>query len=173
MSPEHAERIALRLAGAWPRSQVSTQTWLTELVDLDRARAEQACRQLIRSSERAPSIAAFLAAYRALVGTAGTDRECPDCQNTGWVTCNDHPAHWPGVANTIPKIPDSYLPDDGCLCNAVRPCHCAHGAHQRHRWSRNTPAPKPTGASTPTTAPTPTPESNRHHDPTLPIFEDA
>lgn len=133
MKLHEADAIALRLRGAWPRSVIAPETWIAELTELDRARAEEACRQLVRSEEHAPSIARFLATYRNLAGTAPDDQRCPECQNTGWVVDNNHPAHWRGTPDTIPKIPDHYLPDDGCLCEAVRPCTCRYAPRGRRR----------------------------------------
>ena len=124
-------RISHKLATSWPRSSISADAWIEELAELDGPRAEEAARHLVRTAEHAPSIAQFLAAYRATRGTA--DRyafECPHCCNTGWVTDRDHPNHWPGELERVPPLNS----DGSCNCNAVRPCQCDHGKAAGESW---------------------------------------
>jgi hypothetical protein len=124
----HAAELAVKISQTWPRSSVATDVWEEELADLDRPRAEAALKQMRRTVEHAPSVAAFLSAYRAQSGTAGVyEWNCPKCANTGWVTDEQHPRHWTGRPEDMPKIPPHYGPADGCLCNVVTPCGCDHG----------------------------------------------
>jgi hypothetical protein len=152
MQTWEADSIADKLCHSWPRSSISAKAWTDELADLQRGRAEEAARQLVRSSEHAPSIAAFLSMYRNLAGSADPTFECPDCANSGWVTDTNHPAHWPGrhpepnklqpdgthrdEPGNIPPIPASFGPADGCCCNVVRPCRCDHGDRARKQAQR-------------------------------------
>jgi len=152
MRLSEAEDVALKLSQSWPRSAISVKVWADELVELNRARAEEAARKLVRTSEHAPSIAAFLGAYRNLAGTATSDFVCDDCANSGWVTDTNHPSHWPGRhpeknvlqadgthrddPGNIPPIPEWYGPADGCCCNVVKPCRCDHGDRTRAQTSK-------------------------------------
>lgn len=139
MREYEAVEIATRLCHSWPRSSISADMWANELARLDRGRAEHTARQLVRTHDHAPSIAAFLSAYRALAGTATDERICPDCANNGWVTDNDHPAHWPG--KTPPPVPEWWGRDDGCCCNVVRPCRCPHGINAANARKKGTDEP--------------------------------
>lgn len=173
MTPEHAERVAMKLNQSWPRSNVTMIAWTTALVELDLARAEETCRQLVRTEEHAPSIARFLAKYRDLAGTAGPDPDgaCAFCGDSGWVPDTNHPGHWPGRPETIPvaSVLVTRTDDDGhvttawelsgeCWCNVVAPCgKCAIGPRvaERRRRHPSTPAPttndhEPVGPASPT-----------------------
>ncbi len=152
MNTWEADALAEKLAHSWPRSAVSAHSWAEELLELDKGRAEAAVRQLVRTAEHAPAIATFLAAYRNLASTAHPEFECRHCANSGWVTDTNHPAHWPGKhpqpdeidesgrtirhPGDIPKIPDYYTRDDGCLCNVSRPCSCEHGKRVEQNWKK-------------------------------------
>lgn len=130
MKEWEANSLADKLAHSWPHSSVTVKAWEEELLELDKGRAEETARQLVRTAERPPSIATFLSAYRNLAGTSRYDFKCPKCDNTGWVTDTNHPAHWPG--KQVPKVPDWYSPGDGCCCNVVTPCTCEHGTRARN-----------------------------------------
>jgi hypothetical protein len=136
MKPFEAEDVANKLAHSWPRSSITITSWVEELVELDKGRAEETTRQLIRNAEHAPSIAAFLSTYRNLAGTAKDGPKCPDCDGTGWVTDTNHPSHWPGDMKRVPPIPASHGPADPCLCNVVKPCSCDDGAHAHKHLKR-------------------------------------
>lgn len=152
MKEWEANSLADKLAHSWPRSSVTIKAWEEELLELDKGRAEEAARQLVRTAEHPPSIATFLSTYRNLAGSARYDFQCPKCCNTGWVTDTNHPAHWPGKhpapateengvwtqhPGDVPKVPDWYGPDDGCCCNVVTPCACDNGQRARQFNARD------------------------------------
>ena len=135
MQTWEADSIGQKLATSFPRSSISAQSWAEELADLEKIRAEEACRRLIRTAEHPPTIAAFMNLYGSLAGTAqDTGPLCPDCDGTGLVTDRRHPQHWPGTPDSVPRPLNTELYQPGeCACNVVAACSCkvgqAHGAH--------------------------------------------
>lgn len=127
MQKWEAESLGHKLATSFPRSSITPDAWADELADLQLAPAEEAVRRIIRTSEYAPTIAAYHSLYRSLFGTARTSVDCTLCAGSGWITDRDHPAHWPGDHTSMPPIPAEYGPDDGCNCNVVTTCHCPAG----------------------------------------------
>lgn len=111
MNPVDAEALALRIAQTW-RAGPTQAVWLDVLAELDQPRAEVAYRQLRNSADHAPSIAAFLAAYRAL-HTERHDLDgvhCDRCGGSGEVTV--------------------YEQHGAYTYSAVGPCNCAAGVQR-------------------------------------------
>lgn len=134
MNKWEADGIADKLCHSWPHSGITATAWVEELEPLEKGRAEEAARQLVRNAEKAPSIAQFLSTYRNLAGTSTIEWICPSCNNDRWVTDLLHPDHngyWTEKTDTEGK-PTRTMPvfilKDGtpdpteCICNIMRPC---------------------------------------------------
>jgi hypothetical protein len=79
MNRTDALELAERISRTW-RSGPHPDEWVDELVDLDHDRARATFRELRRTTEQPPSIARFLAAYRAQPDDRGLF-----LPGTGWV----------------------------------------------------------------------------------------
>ena len=132
-----AEGLAQSLCQSFPRSQIAPDIWQSELEPLDKARAEEAVRRVRRQSEHAPSIAYFHGIYGGLLGSVrGDGVACESCSDTGLVTDTDHPRHWPGAPDAMPRPRD---PDGSeyCDCNVATWCRdCEHGKRARAMLQR-------------------------------------
>ena len=141
METWQADSLAAALCQSFPRSAITADIWAGELADMDQARAEEAVRRIRRTFEHAPTIAALHAVYANLLGSAPEAAKCETCHGTGMVTDTDHPRHWPGKPDTIPKPigPVDFIDADGnsrtrieptgeCACNATTWCRqCPQG----------------------------------------------
>jgi hypothetical protein len=67
VTPTEAEELVSRLTAAfiasWPLER--TELWTDELAALEHAPAVEACREVIRTADRVPSLRQYLDAYRA------------------------------------------------------------------------------------------------------------
>ena len=133
MDREEALPILERITRHWGTrlSQGQHDHWVETLTPLDPGVAGTAYVKLQKKCDRTPSPAEFLAEYRTLrTYDASQPRAaiCHECDGTGVVTDLDHPHHWTGPADTIPKHPDGY-----CECNVVTWCQSCDDGRTRAR----------------------------------------
>lgn len=90
MTHSEARDLAVRIRETWTGGGPSVDVWIEELEPLDAGTAGTTLVRLRREEERAPSIAKFLATYRALATPHNVDRpKCELCDCTGWVQTDD------------------------------------------------------------------------------------
>jgi hypothetical protein len=107
-----ASQLADKICHTWPKGLIEMDTWCEALEELMPAPADAALRNLRNTSDTMPSIAAFRAAYKSLIGTAHTPRiECQTCGGDGWQSCS-----FEALGRTY----------DG-----VKPCRCRAGDDNR------------------------------------------
>lgn len=130
---ERIEALALleRITRHWSQHLSMTQHdhWVSILCDLDATQAGTTFARMMRQ-QHAPSPAQFLAEAQQHQ-PAITRSWCAACGNTGVVSDDNHPHHWPGQPDTMPRIEGS----SDCICNVAKPCHCNLGK-QAADWFR-------------------------------------
>jgi len=142
MFSSDAEDIALKMVQSWPRSSVTMKSWTDELIELDKGRAEEVARRLVRNSDSAPTIAHFFNLYRELAGTYHEEEKCVTCGGDRWVADLLHPWHggyWQQRSDDKKTIctPPVALDADGkpdpneCICNIVRQCPTCNAPKDR------------------------------------------
>lgn len=112
--------------------------WMDTLETLDAGVAGTTYVRLQQKTDKLPSPAEFLAEYRTVAPYDATHRapQCEACCNTGLVTDTDHPRHWPGPPDSMPRPvgPDG---DVYCDCNVATWCRgCEHGKRARAMLQR-------------------------------------
>lgn len=118
MTPAEAESTAQRIHSSWPgQRQLSLETWVEELLELDYGTAGTALVRLRRDLDHPPTIARFLGAYRALhtVSNDPIPFQCRQCDGTGWVT-RDYQAH-------------------GRTYRGAEPCRCRAGRDHERQYT--------------------------------------
>lgn len=94
MTPAEADDLAKRIINCWRGGPPLTE-WRDELVQLDAGQAGTTYARLKRDLEHAPSIARFIAEYRALDTHDGGNRpaKCGVCGDSGWIEAQRHQSH--------------------------------------------------------------------------------
>jgi len=122
MTRDDTATLVNLLVSTWPTG-VRGHVWTDTLSELDHTPALATYRALRDRSDRAPSVAQFLADYRERVDTTHRPArrqprtDCAHCGGDGVVDCLDERRH---AAHCI-------APDD-CNCHAVVPCTCVEPA---------------------------------------------
>jgi len=124
MNPNDCARLVNLLVSTWP-SGVKGHVWTDTLGALDYDPARSAYVSLRDSEERPPSVARYLAAYRAERALDDTHDAayCELCGGDGWATSPPERAHNPRTCRPTPDRP--------CMCTAVEPCRCSAGQANR------------------------------------------
>lgn len=120
MTPDQAAALAQTLTQSWPGRGVATDVWRGRLETLDYDDARTTIVRLIDTFENPPSVAQFIASYRA---TATPTRArylepCAICDGTGWEQITVQRPNYPTQTT------------------GVVPCRCTNGrtideAHRR------------------------------------------
>ena len=146
MNQQTAYALVQRIQNYWGHAiNPAAQTdWLDVLDRLHEGTAGTALQRLIATQpDRAPSIAQFLAAYRALDTASLHQRiDCDTCGGDGW-----RKAH-------TPECPDPSREDCGHNC-PLTACHCDAGDPNRdvlRRINEHRPKPRPTVVADPMAA---------------------
>lgn len=140
MRRETAAELALLISQTWPRGGIATYIWEQTLVDLEDGRAGTAYARLKVSSERAPSIAAFVAVYESLATHETALRVwCSACDGSGqvpeWGAGRHGPACRPELRVSVDEHGNPSKPGErDCGCRAVKPCSCAAGVAFRQTF---------------------------------------
>lgn len=121
MTPAAAVALAHKIVQTWtggPKEAI----WAEELEELDEGTAGTAYARLRRECEHCPSIAKFIAEYRALRTPHNVDKpECVWCDGTGWVEGPDQ------------VFPPSSAHPNGYTDSTVVPCPCKEYGDQARR----------------------------------------
>lgn len=130
MTPDEADRIIRPLFGYFgiTASKDRLDAWRDMMTDLDAGRAGTTyARFKVEHHGKNPTPAQFMQLYRTVDTSEPTiERNCPHCDNTGYVTDTDHPRHWTGRPADRPQHTDP------CDCNVATWCpHCHHGTAAR------------------------------------------
>lgn len=125
MTPAEALDLARRIKNTWYGGPPVNE-WATELESLDTGRAGTTYARMKRTVENAPSIARFLAEYRAITTTDASADRCPSCGDSGWAPWlddNGDPRHYEA---------------NGVTYSGALPCNCQPGrrAAQSRAWMR-------------------------------------
>ncbi len=129
MTRQDATDLATLIVQTW-RGGPQATVWEDELGNLHTNQARTTYEKLRRTLEHAPSIARFLAEYRALTQTPDERPGCGHCNHSGWIEIVDHRRHGPGCRIGNPDFPgtvDSYGDPGDCHCTATTPCDCQLG----------------------------------------------
>lgn len=122
MTQREAFGAAERIVKTWPNGPRQS-VWSEVLIELEEAPARKAYEHLRDFTERPPSVAAFLADYRARIAQdrpAGHPLPyCALCDGCGWRAVTTAEAHVPEVCHPTEERP--------CDCHAARPCECTAG----------------------------------------------
>lgn len=133
--------ILERIMNHWGQrfSQGQHDHWMDTLCGVDGGIAGTAYVRLQRKSDRVPTPAEFLAECRTIQPYDASNREppCLECADSGVITDTDHPRHWPGTPDTLPKVYEQDIADGRCNCNAVTWCRqCTHGQRAQQMMQR-------------------------------------
>lgn len=130
MTDTEASALVARIKHTW-RGGPHADVWREVLLDLDAGTAGTCIVRLARDLDDAPSIAAFVRAYRSLhtvsnepVPEPAPAASCDICGGTGFVTVTPARAHRASICSGIPGTPS-------CDCHASAPCSCSTGDRMR------------------------------------------
>ena len=119
MTADECARIVNLVVSTWPAGPKG-HAWTEAIRDLAYADARAAYESVRDVEDRPPSIARYLAAYRAVrarVAAETPPMTCELCDGTGFVEADLHP----GAPCPFPRA------DGSCICHAVAPCRCSTG----------------------------------------------
>lgn len=112
MNTDEANEIATQIARIWPNDRINTSAWIEPLQRLEPGPARRTVRDLRDTSDKAPTIAAFIRRHRELnhvTGPATHRIECDICGGNGWETITVQRPNYP-------------IPTTGVI-----PCRCTNG----------------------------------------------
>lgn len=147
MTPDEASSLASTITSSWPNRGASHQAWESRLEPFDLDTAIDTVAHLIDTELEPPSIARFIAEYRARLAPSirYLRPDCALCGGTGW------------QSTTVTR--DDYRDRNGTPIehDVTRPCRCTAGraladAHQRavdhndHELKRTSPITSVVGA---------------------------
>lgn len=120
MTPEQAATLAATMTSSWPRTGVAHDTWTAKFTPLDYDATLTTIGRLVDTCENPPSVAQFIAAYRASATPARLRYQapCAICDGTGWEQITAQRPNYP------------------MQTTGVVPCRCTNGrtideAHRR------------------------------------------
>lgn len=124
MRNDEADYLAKRIINMW-RGGPPLAEWVEFLTELDAGQAGTVFARLTRTREHAPTIATFLAEYRALDTHDASNRPtpCPDCDH-GRIVIEGRRAHDPRAAHDIERC------EAEGLCTIAAECPACHGTDE-------------------------------------------